>query len=301
MYFIILAIYMEIQPNKSIKRKILSSSASIVISLSLVLFVVGLLGLILINAQKLSDYLKENIGFTIMLKDEVSEISTIKFQKEIEAAKFAKNTIFVTKEQATKELQDDLGEDFVEFLGYSPLLSSIDVKLNAAYANADSLKKITSELSANPIVFEAYYQKNLVDKLNSNVRKLSFSLLVFCILLFFIAFILINNTIRLSVYSKRFLIRTMKLVGAKSSFIQKPFLINGFYQGIYSSIFAVFLLIGTIKLVQGDSQGTLDIADLKIIGIVFILVFISGLLLSLFSTFLAVKKYIQLNENELYN
>ena len=143
------------QANKSLKRKILSSSASIVVSLSLVLFVVGLLGLILINAQKLSDYVKENIGFTIMLNDQVSEISTIKFQKEIEAAKFAKNTTFVTKEQATQELQNDLGEDFVDFLGYSPLLSSIDVKLNAAYANTDSLKKITAELSSNPNVFEA--------------------------------------------------------------------------------------------------------------------------------------------------
>ena len=146
-----------------------------------------------------------------------------------------------------------------EISKFLPSFSGLQLDLEIS-----ALKKITSELSANPIVFEAYYQKNLVDKLNSNVRKLSFSLLVFCILLFFIAFILINNTIRLSVYSKRFLIRTMRLVGAKSNFIQKPFLINGFYQGVYSSIFAVFLLIGTIKLVQGDSPGTLDIADLKI-------------------------------------
>tara|TARA_B100001250_G_scaffold71782_1_gene58108 strand:- start:11290 stop:12168 length:879 start_codon:yes stop_codon:yes gene_type:complete len=292
---------MRVQQNKSLKRKIISSSASIVVSLSLVLFVVGLLGLILINAQKLSDYVKENVGFTIMLKDSISEISTIKFQKEIEAAKFSKNTTFITKKQATQELQNELGEDFVDFLGYSPLLSSIDVKLNAAYANTDSLKIITSELSSNPNVFEAYYQKDLIDKLNSNLRKLSFFLLLFCALLFFIAFVLINNTIRLSVYSKRFLIRTMRLVGAKSSFIQKPFLVKGFYQGIYSSIFAVFMLIGAIKIVWGDARNTLDIHDLKIIGVVFILVFISGLALSLFSTFFAVKKYIQINENELYN
>lgn len=292
---------MKVQQNKSLKRKIISSSASVVVSLSLVLFVVGLLGLILINAQKLSDYVKENVGFTIMLNDNISEISTIKFQKEIEAAKFSKNTNFITKKQATQELQNELGQDFVDFLGYNPLLSSIDVKLNAAYANTDSLKTITSELSSNSNVFEAYYQKDLIDKLNSNIRKLSFILLLFCALLFFIAFILINNTIRLSVYSKRFLIRTMRLVGAKSSFIQKPFLVKGFYQGIYSSIFAVFMLIGAIKIAQGDAGNTLDIHDLKIIGIVFILVFISGLVLSLFSTFFAVKKYIQINENELYN
>ena len=289
---------MKLGSNKLLKWKIFSSSASVVISLSLVLFIVGLLGLILINAQRLTDYVKENIGFTIMLKDGITEIQTSTFQKKLEVENFTKSVNFISKEQATEELKTDLGEDFVEFLGYSPLLSSIDVKLNADYANTDSLQQITAELMADPVVFEAYYQKDLVDKLNSNVKRLSFFLLVFCILLFFIAFVLINNTIRLSVYSKRFLIRTMRLVGATDSFIQKPFLMKGLYQGFYSSIFAVFMLIGALQLVQEDA---LNIDDLKIIGIVFILIFLSGLILSLFSTFFAVKKYLQLNENELYN
>lgn len=291
---------MALEKNKSLKTKIISSSASVVISLSLVLFVIGLLALILINTQRLSDYLKENIGFTIMLEDSASEIETIKLQKELEAANFTKKTTFITKEQATEELRKDLGEDFVAFLGYSPLLSSIDIKLNAAYANTDSLQKITTELTTNAIVFEAYYQKDLIDKLNSNVNRLSFFLLIFCILLFFIAFVLINNTIRLSVYAKRFSIRTMRLVGATDIFIQKPFLIKGMYQGIYSSIFAVFMLIGSIQLIQGDSKNMLNIDDLRIIGLIFILIFLSGLVLSLFSTFFAVRKYINLNENELY-
>ena len=233
-----------------------------------------------------------------MLKDGITEIQTSTFQKKLEVENFTKSVNFISKEQATEELKTDLGEDFVEFLGYSPLLSSIDVKLNADYANTDSLQQITAELMADPVVFEAYYQKDLVDKLNSNVKRLSFFLLVFCILLFFIAFVLINNTIRLSVYSKRFLIRTMRLVGATDSFIQKPFLMKGLYQGFYSSIFAVFMMIGALQLVQEDA---LNIDDLKIIGIVFILIFLSGLILSLFSTFFAVKKYLQLNENELYN
>ncbi len=289
---------MKLGSNKLLKWKIFSSSASVVISLSLVLFIVGLLGLILINAQRLTDYVKENIGFTIMLKDGITEIQTSTFQKKLEVENFTKSVNFISKEQATQELKTDLGEDFVEFLGYSPLLSSIDVKLNADYANTDSLQQITAELMVDPVVFEAYYQKDLVDKLNSNVKQLSFFLLVFCILLFFIAFVLINNTIRLSVYSKRFLIRTMRLVGATDSFIQKPFLIKGLYQGFYSSIFAVFMMIGALQLVQEDA---LNIDDLKIIGIVFILIFLSGLILSLFSTFFAVKKYLQLNENELYN
>jgi len=292
---------MKIIADKSLRRKIISSSASVVISLSLVLFVVGLLGLLLINAQRLSDYVKENIGFTIMLKEAVAEIETIKFQKQLSAANFTKSVTFITKEQATEDLKSDLGEDFVSFLGYSPLLSSMDVKLNAQYANADSLQKITNQITENPIVFDAYYQKDLVDKLNSNIKKLSLFLIVFCILLFFIAFVLINNTIRLSVYSKRFLIRTMRLVGATNNFIQKPFLINGLYQGLYSSIFSIFMLIGAIQLIQRDTSNMLNINDLKIIGLVFIIIFLSGMILSLFSTFFAVRKYIQLNENELYN
>jgi len=292
---------MKTSKNKSLNRRILSSSASVVISLSLVLFVVGLLGLVLINAQRLSDYVKENVGFTIMLKDGINEIETLKFQKILDASEFAKNTTFITKEEATQNLKADLGEDFVEFLGYSPLLASIDVKLNADYANTDSLQLITNELIENNNVFEVYYQEDLVDKLNSNVNKLSLFLLAFCILLFFIAFILINNTIRLSVYSKRFIIRTMRLVGATNNFIQKPFISKGIYQGIYSSIIAIFMLIGAIQLVQTDTANMLNIDDLKIIGIFFFLIFTSGLFISLFSTYFAVRKFIKLNEHELYN
>lgn len=292
---------MKTMKNKTLNRRILSSSASVIISLSLVLFVVGLLSLVLINVQKLSDYVKENIGFTIMLKDGRNDIETLKFQKILDASDFAKSTTFTTKEQATADLKTDLGEDFVEFLGYSPLLASIDVKLNAEYGNTDSLQIITNELSKNANVFEVYYQEDLIDKLNSNVNRLSFFLLIFCVLLFFISFVLINNTIRLSVYSKRFVIRTMRLVGATNSFIQKPFLSKGIYQGIYSSLFAILMLIGALQLVQRDVANMFNIDDLKIIGIVFLLILASGLFISIFSTFFAVRKFIKLNENELYN
>ena len=191
--------------------------------------------------------------------------------------------------------------DFVSFLGYSPLLASIDIKLNATYANTDSLAVIKTELSKSTAVHDIFYQENLIDKLNNNVSRLTFFMLSFCLLLFIISFALINNTIRLSVYSKRFLIRTMRLVGATNSFIQKPFLIKGVYQGVYSSIFAIFMLIGAIQLVQGDTANMLNIDDLKIIGIVFLLILASGLFISIFSTFFAVRKFIKLNENELYN
>ena len=287
--------------NTSLNRRILSSSASVVISLSLVLFVIGLLGLVLINAQRLSNYVKENIGFTIMLKEGVNEMEIMNFQKILDAADFAKSSTFVSKEQATKDLQNDLGEDFVSFLGYSPLLASVDVKLNASYANTDSLAVIKAELNDYPVVHTIFYQGNLIDKLNSNVNRLSFFLLSFCLLLFVIAFALINNTIRLSVYSKRFLIRTMRLVGATNSFIQKPFLVKGIYQGIYSSIFAIFMLIGSIQLIQSETASMLNITDLKIIGFIFILIFIFGFFLSWISTFFAVRKFIKQNESELYN
>ena len=292
---------MKIGKNNSLYNSLLSSSASVVISLSLVLFVVGLLGLVLINAQRLSNYVKENVGFTIMLKADIAEIEIIKFQKELDAYAFVKSTIFVSKERATQDLQKDLGEDFVKFLGYSPLLASIDVKLNANYANTDSLNIIKNALNKNSNVHEVFYQKDLVDKLNKNINRLSVFLLTFCILLFIIAFALINNTIRLSVYAKRFLIRTMRLVGATNNFIQKPFLIKGLYQGVYSSIFAIFMLIGSIQLVKGEAANILNITDLKIIGLVFIIIFFSGLFISWISTYFAVRKFIKQNESELYN
>ena len=292
---------MKTGKNNSLYNSLLSSSASVVISLSLVLFVVGLLGLVLINAQRLSNYVKENVGFTIMLKADIAEIEIIKFQKELDAYAFVKSTIFVSKERATQDLQKDLGEDFVKFLGYSPLLASIDVKLNATYANTDSLNIIKNALNKNSNVHEVFYQKDLVDKLNKNINRLSVFLLTFCGLLFIIAFALINNTIRLSVYAKRFLIRTMRLVGATNNFIQKPFLIKGLYQGVYSSIFAIFMLIGSIQLVQGEAANILNITDLKIIGLVFIIIFFSGLFISWVSTYFAVRKFIKQNESELYN
>ena len=291
---------MASETKKKFNSSVFSSSISVVISLSLVLFIVGTLFLVLINAQKLSNYVKENIGFSVMLEENTSELDCLRFLKEIDANNFSKSATLVSKEQATKELRNELGEDFVDFLGYSPLLSSIDVKLNANYANADSLLKIKNQLQKNTNVFEVYYQEDLVEKINSNVNRITIFLLAFCSLLLIIAFVLINNTIRLSVYSKRFLIRTMRLVGAKNSFIKKPFLINSLYQGLYGAIFAVFMLIGSLQLIQKEAMHILNISDLKVIGTVFLLIFIFGIFISWISTYLSVKKYIKLTEHKLY-
>ena len=292
---------MNKRKNKSLNRRIISSSISVIISLSLVLFVVGLLSLVLINTQRLSNYVKENVGFSIMIKENIKEIERLEFNKILDAEKFTKQTKFVSKEEATNKLEQELGEDFVDFLGFNPIMASIDVKLNSNYANNDSLKIISDGLKKNSIIHEVYYQKDLITKLNSNVKKLSVFLLSFSLILFFIAFALINNTIRLSVHSKRFIIRTMRLVGATNSFIQRPFLISGLYQGMYSAIFAIFMLIGSIQLIQSETASILNINDLQTIGVVFIVLFCSGILLSGASTFFAVRKFIYLKESELYN
>ena len=292
---------MRRKKSNIINTPVFSSSLSVVISLSLVLFIIGLLSLILLNANRLSNYAKENIGFVIMLKDNVKEAEIIKFQKIIDASNFAKSSSFVSKEEATIELQSDLGEDFVEFLGYSPLLASIDVSLNANYANSDSLNIISKTLNKNTIVHEVYYQKYFIDQLNKNVQRISFVLLSFSILLFVISFTLINNTIRLSIYSKRVLIQTMRLVGATDQFIRKPFLYKSLHQGFYASVFAIFLLIGSIQLVQNEIATILNIHDLRIIGIIFILIFVIGILISWISTFFAVRKYTNITESKIYN
>ena len=292
---------MNKRKNKSLNRRIISSSVSVIISLSLVLFVIGLLSLVLINAQKISNLVKENVGFSIMIKEKIKEIELLEFNKILDAEEFTKQTRFISKEEATNELELELGEDFVSFLGFNPIMASIDVKLNSQYANNDSLQAISEKIAKNDIVHEIYYQKDLIKKLNKNVKKLSAFLLSFSFILFFIAFALINNTIRLSVYSKRFIIRTMRLVGATNSFIQKPFLITGVYQGMYSALFAIFMLIGSIQLIQTETASILDINDLQIIGLVFIVLFLFGIILSGDSTFFAVRKFIKLKESELYN
>ena len=291
---------MKTEENKSLNLKILSSSVSIIVSLSLVLFMLGVLGLLLINSQKISNYVKENIGFTIMLNDDINDVERINLEKELISANFVKNTRFVSKSEAAQKLQKELGEDFISFLGYNQLLNSIEITLNAKYTSVDSLNLIAENLSKNTKIYEIFYQKDLIKKLNENVNKLSLFLIVFCLLLFFISFTLINNTIRLSIYSKRFLIRTMRLVGATNYFIQKPFLEKSIYEGVYSSIFAVFLLMGSINLVQKEIASILNINDIKNIGIVFILIFTFGLLISFFSTYFAVKKHIYQKQNKIY-
>ena len=197
---------------KKLKSSLFSSYISTTLSISMILFLFGLLGLLLINAQRLSDYMKENIGVTLILRDGVKEVDLIKLQKTLEATNYIRSTKYVGKDRAATELKNELGEDFVDFLGFNPLLSSIDVTVYAQYANPDSLAMLERKFMTHPEIQEVYYQRNLVKQLNTNVKKISIILLAMSVLMFILFAALINNTIRLSIYSKRFLINTMQLV-----------------------------------------------------------------------------------------
>ena len=284
----------------SLKNKIKSSSTSIVISMSLVLFVLGILGFLLLNANRLSNHVKQNIGFSVMIKEGVKDVDIMQLQKLIDSKAYSLETDWVSKEDAATELQEQLGEDFISFLGYNPLLESIDIKLKATYANPDSLLVLQEELTKNDLIHEVFYQKDLVEKISENMRKMSIFLLSFCFLLFIISFTLINNTIRLSVYSKRFLIRTMKLVGATNKFIKGPFLSDSIYNGVYSSLVAICMLLAVFQLLQSDMPDFLNIQDLKSMGIIFASIFVAGILFTWLSTFFALRKYLRIKESEIY-
>ena len=268
--------------------------------MSLVLFVLGILGFLIVNANQLSNHVKENIGFSVMIKEGVKDVDIMQLQKIIDSKPYSLETDWISKETAAKELQEQLGEDFIAFLGYNPLLESIDIKLKASYANSDSLTNLQQQLSKNELVHEVFYQKDLVEKINDNVQKMSVFLLSFCFLLFIISFTLINNTIRLSVYAKRFLIRTMKLVGATNKFIKEPFLTDSIYNGIYSSLLAICMLIGVFQLLQNDMPDFLNINDFKSISIIFASIFVAGILFTWLSTFFALRKYLKIKESEIY-
>jgi len=287
-------------PEKYTKRSIKSSYLSTVISVSLVLFMLGLLGLTILYANKLSIYVKENIGFTVILKEDVKPAIITQFQKSLDASRYVKSTDFITKEEAAKILQQDLGEDFVEFLGYNPLLSSIDVHLKADYANVDSISNIETELLKNEEVKEVYYQKSLVDLVNKNVKTIGLVILIFSSLLMIICIALINNSIRLSIYSKRFLIKTMQLVGATQGFIRKPFIVKGVKHGVYGAFIAILLLSGVIYLMQKQIPELIELQDIDLFVTLFVFVIILGVFITFVSTLLAVRKYVRLKTDDLY-
>ncbi len=286
--------------DKYNKRRLQTSYLTSIVSTTLVLLMLGVLGLIVLHAQKLSNHVKENIGIRVIMKNDSREAGILQLQKYLDATAYTKSTEYITKERAAEELKAELGEDFINFLGFNPLPSSIDLRLNADYANIESIDAIEKELLANKNVKEVYYQKSLVQAINQNVQKISILLLGFSLLLLVIAIALINNTIRLSIYSKRFIIKSMLLVGATESFIRRPFLIKGAVQGIYSAIIALILIAVILYFAQLELPELIDFQDTNLFISLIALVVISGILITWLSTYAALRKFLNMKTDDLY-
>lgn len=286
--------------NKSIGNKFKTSSLTVIVSLSLVLFMLALVGWFLMNTQKLTEYYKENIGFQIYLKETASPSDIEKLRKDMDAAVYVKSAIYKSKEEAAEEMKKETGDDFVAFLGYNPLPVSININLKSEYANADSVAWIEKEINTNRIVREVVYQKVLIENVNANAKKIGLVILFFAALLIVVAVGLINNTIRLSIYSKRFLIRTMYLVGATQGFIRKPFIVKGIINGIISAVFAMVLLGTFIFIVTRYIPELLIVQDENWLLILFGIVVLIGILISGLSSALSVRRYLRLKAEDLY-
>ena len=282
------------------KTRLRSSYLTLVASVSLVLFLLGVLGLVLINAKELSDYFRESLSFSIMLNDDAKEADIRMLQKDLDGKLYVKATEYVSKEEAAVKMKTDLGEDFINFLGDNPLPPSIDVFLHANYTSPDSVAKIEKYVKEYPFVKEVYYQESLLFLINENVRKISLFLLVISSLLFLIALTIINNTIRLSIYSRRFLIRTMQLVGATRSFIRRPFLVQSAFHGLLAALLAMGLLMGLLYMIEKEFFMMFTFESTNLLIILGIALILTGVLINIISTFFSVNRYLSISEDKLY-
>ena len=282
------------------RRKLLNSYFSVVLSITFVLFFLGVLGLFLINGKNIASHFKEQIAMSIYLKDNAKDIEITQLQKKIQLDSATKSINFITKEEAAEKYIRDIGEDFLEFLGYNPLLNSIDINFNSNYVNTTSLEKRKKEIESIDFVDEVVYDSPLVKLLDENIKKITLILLFITSIFIFIAVILINSSIRLSIYSKRFLIKTMQLVGATKSFVRKPFIWSHVRLGIISSIISLIAL--SIVIIQLDKY----LPELKILKeaneltFLFIGIISLGIGITALSTFVATQRYLNLKSNSIY-
>jgi len=265
-----------------------------------VLFLLGILGLILINARELSDYFRESLSFSVMLDDDAKEADIRMLQKDLDAKLYVKSTEYVSKEEAAAQMKEDLGEDFINYLGDNPLPPSIDVYLYAEFTSPDSVVKIEKYVLEYPFVKEVYYQESLLFLINENVNKISLFLLVISTFLFLIALTIINNTIRLSIYSRRFLIRTMQLVGATRAFIRRPFLLQSALHGFLAAFIAMSLLLGLLYLIEKEFFMMFPLESINLLLLLGAGIIITGVIINIVSTFFSVNKYLSISEDKLY-
>lgn len=282
--------------SKGVKSSYFAST----ISISLVLFLVGSMVFLLLNAREISNYVKENIGFSIIIKDDVKSVDVKLLQKTLETKPYVKKTHYIDKDEAAIDFKKQVGTDFVDFLGFNPLLASIELKLNGDYADSKNIALIEKELLKYKVVHEVYYQKSLVAAINENVKKISMVLLIASVLMLLISFTLIRNTIHMSIYSQRFTINTMQLVGAKSSFIRRPFIFKSVLFGVMSALFANVMLMTCIYFAYEQLTGVVDFLQMELLIEMFGFVLLLGILITWISTIFAVNKYLKKSINQLY-
>ena len=282
------------------RRRIANAYLSSVISISLVLLLVGVASMLLVNAKGVSDYFKENMQISVLMKQNVSDEDALEFREGLEKERYIKNTVFVSREQGQRELADQRGEDFLDVFETSPIPVSVDVTLKAEYVSADSLEVVRNEIAASGLVDEVVYQQSLVDALNANLNRISLVIAVFIGLLLFISFVLINNTVRLNVFARRFTIHTMKLVGATKSFIRAPFLVQSAFQGIFSAMIANIVLVVMLFVMRNEFEQLFRIFRMDLLLVVMGIVLVCGILICLVSTWLVVNKLVGLKKDELY-
>ena len=287
-------------PAEKNRKRISASSITTVISVSLVLFLLGLLGILFISAKKISDHLKENIGFHVYLKDNIKDEEVESFHNFLKASSYVKSSMYLSKDSAAAIYKKEVGDDFVQFIGYNPIPASIEVQLKADFANPDSIAWIQKQILDFKSVKEFDYQESLVKMVNKNIDRIAFVMLIFIALLLLIALALINNTIRLAIYSKRFLIKTMQLVGATGGFIRKPFLMTGIQHGIIAGLIACLILCGIVFAAMKKIPDLEQVTDTSMLISLFGIVMILGVFISGISTFFAVRKYLRLSSEELH-
>ena len=286
--------------NKIMRRRLANAYLSSVISISLVLLLIGLASFLLVNAKSVSDYFKENMQVSVMMKSSVSETSALKFKEKLDKERYIKSSVYISKEQGMSEMAQMLGDDFLDVFEVSPIPASIDITLNADYVSADSLEVVREEISRSSLVDEVIYQRSLVDALNANLSRISLILGIFISLLLFISFVLINNTVRLNVFARRFTIHTMKLVGATKSFIRAPFLVQATFQGIFAAVIAIIVLVITMFFLKSEFLQLFEIFRVEFFLLVMGIVLASGVSICVISTYFVVGKLVSLKKDELY-
>lgn len=282
------------------KRRLISSYFSVVISISLVLFLLGLLGLLVLNSKKVADYFKEQIAITVFLKDTAKEVEITQLKQSLALAEYTKSATFVSKEDAAKEHQETLGENFLEYLGENPLQNSIDVYILADFVTPTKMEEITTELKNKDFVDDVIYDKPLIAQLTENVQRISFWVLVVSGIFTFIAVLLINSSIRLSIYAKRFTIKTMQMVGATKKFIRQPFVWKSVRLGILGAVVAMIGMALVLYYLNESFPQLQLLGDPVLLGVLFLFILLMGIIITWISTFIATQRFLNLRTDDLY-